>query len=53
MTEEIGSEDWLLYISDDEDPGQRSSEAKVEGKGAFPVRVYGSIVNSSKCEGVR
>ena len=40
MTKEIGTEDWLLNIGDDEYPWQRSSETKVEGEGAFPVRVY-------------
>ena len=32
VSQEVGTEDGLLYISDDENPWKRSSEPKVEGE---------------------
>ena len=43
VSQEIGTDYGLLYISNDENPRQRSSEAEVEGEGSFPYVAMGVL----------
>ena len=53
VSQEIGTEDGFVNISDDENPRQRSSEAEVEGERSLAVCSDGSVVYGHKCEFVR
>ena len=46
LSEEIGTQDGLLYISKDENPAKGTSKSKVECEGAGTVYRYGGTVGS-------
>ena len=46
LSEEIGTQDGLLYISKDEDPAKGTSKSKVKCKRAGTVCRYGGTVGS-------
>ena len=50
VAEKIGSEDWPLNISNDEDPGKRSVKTKVKSERSFAKGLNGSIVDCGESE---
>ena len=48
MSQKICTEDSLLYLGNDENPGQCSSETEVEGERPFAVRSNWGIVHGHK-----
>lgn len=48
MAEEVGTKDWMLNISDDEDPVEGASESKIEGEGSSAVSHYRCVIDYSQ-----